>query len=96
MKETAFEFLPLHLVMVPMPIAPEKEVVLVSGGLNTNTSTIPGSAMSAAVIVRFQLVSTNERRHPEGTVPTHQGVATKVVAIDRQYELIACGGCVIG
>ena len=50
MKETAFESLPLHLVMVPMPIAPEKEGVFVSGGLNTNTSTIPGCAMSAAVI----------------------------------------------
>jgi len=49
-KETAFDSLPLHLVMVPIPIAPEREVVLVSGGLNTNTSTIPGSAISAAVI----------------------------------------------
>ena len=50
MKETAFESLPLHLVMVPMPIAPEKKGVFVSGGLNTNTSTIPGSAMFAPVI----------------------------------------------
>ena len=50
MKETAFESLPLHLVMAPMPIAPEKEGVFVSGGLNTNTSTIPGSAMFAPVI----------------------------------------------
>ena len=50
MKETAFEFLPLHLVMVPVPIAPEKEGVFVSGGLNTNTSTVPGRAMSAVVI----------------------------------------------
>jgi len=47
-KETAFESLPLHLLTVP--IVPEKEVVLVSGGLNTNTSTIPGSAMSATMI----------------------------------------------
>ena len=50
MKETAFESLPLHLLTVPIPIVPEKEVVLVSGGLNTNTSTIPGSAMSATMI----------------------------------------------
>jgi len=48
-KETVFESLPLQLVMVPIPIAPETEVVLVSGGLNTNTSTIPGCAISAAV-----------------------------------------------
>ena len=50
MKKTAFESLPLQLVMVPIPIAPETEVVLVPGGLNTSASTIPGCAISAAVI----------------------------------------------
>jgi hypothetical protein len=49
-KETAFESLPLQLVIVPIPIAPDREVVLFSGGLNTNTSTIPGCAISAAVM----------------------------------------------
>ena len=52
-KETVFESLPLQLVMVPIPIAPETEVVLVPGGLNTSTSTIPGCAISAAVIAAF-------------------------------------------
>jgi hypothetical protein len=42
-KETVFESLALQLVMVPIPIAPETEVVLVPGGSNTSTSTIPGS-----------------------------------------------------
>src|SRR5207244_9723133 len=41
-KETAFESLPLQLVMVPIPIAPENLVMFVSGGLNTTTNTIPG------------------------------------------------------
>lgn len=50
MKETAFESLPLHTVLVPIPIAPETEVVLVPGGLNTDTGTVPGFAISAAVI----------------------------------------------
>ncbi len=50
MKETVFESLALQLVIVPIPIAPETEVVLVPGGLDTNTSTIPGCAISAAVI----------------------------------------------
>ena len=49
-KETAFEFLPLHPVSELIPIAPETEVVFPSGGLNTNTSTDPGFAISAAVI----------------------------------------------
>ena len=53
MKETAFESLPLQLVIVPIPIAPETEVVFVSGGLSTKTSTIPGCAISAAVTVAF-------------------------------------------
>jgi hypothetical protein len=52
-KETAFEFFPLQLVTVPIPIAPETEVVLVSGGLNTVTNTIPGCAISAAVTAAF-------------------------------------------
>jgi hypothetical protein len=49
-KETTFESLPLHLVIVPVPIAPEKEVVFVSGGLNTNASTAPSCAISVAAI----------------------------------------------
>jgi hypothetical protein len=52
-KETAFESLALHVVTVPIPIAPETEVVLVSGGLNTDTSALPGSPISAAVIAAF-------------------------------------------
>ena len=59
-KETAFESLPLQLVIVPIPIAPETEVVLVPGGLNTTTSTIPGCAISAVVTVAFSwLLLTN-------------------------------------
>jgi hypothetical protein len=49
-KGTAFESLPLQTVTVLTPMAPETRVVLFSGGLNTNTSTIPGFAMSTAVI----------------------------------------------
>ena len=48
--ETPFEFLPLHVVVDIIPIAPERLVVPPSGGLNTRTSTVPGCAMSAAVI----------------------------------------------
>ena len=51
--ETIFESLPLQLATVPIPIAPETEVVLVSGGLNTNTVTMPGFVISPAVIVTF-------------------------------------------
>ena len=49
MKETAFESF-RYTVLVPIPIAPETDVVLVPGGLNTDTSTVPGFAISAAVI----------------------------------------------
>src|SRR5206468_10217477 len=46
------------------------------------TSISPNSATSGGN--QFVLtVRTNERRPPEGAVPTHQGVATKVVAIDQ-------------
>jgi len=38
---------------VPIPIAPETEVVPVSGGLNTNTGTMPGFVIFPAVIVTF-------------------------------------------
>ncbi len=51
--ETIFESLRLQLATVPIPIAPETEVVLVSGGLNTNTGTMPGFVISPAVIVTF-------------------------------------------
>jgi hypothetical protein len=46
-KETAFEVLTTHEV----PIAPETEVVLPSGGLNTKINTVPGCVMSVAVMV---------------------------------------------
>ena len=49
-KDTAFEFLPLHGVIEPVPIAPETNVVPPFGGVNTNTNTVPGWAISAAVI----------------------------------------------
>ena len=52
-KETVFESLALQLVMGPIAIAPETEVVLVCGGLNTTTSTIPGCAISATMIAAF-------------------------------------------
>jgi hypothetical protein len=39
----ALEFLPLHEVVDVTPIAPER-VVPPSGGLNTNTNTVPGCA----------------------------------------------------
>jgi len=41
-KETAFEFFPLHEVVDTTPIAPETKVVPPSEGLNTKTATIPG------------------------------------------------------
>ncbi len=50
-KETAFEVLPLQVVADITPIAPETNVVLSSGGLNTETSTVPGSWMSVAVML---------------------------------------------
>ncbi len=50
MKETAFEFLPLHEVVEVTPMPPETKVVPPSGGLNANTTTVPGCAMSAAVM----------------------------------------------
>jgi len=49
-KETAFEFLPLHTVTLLFPMAPETEVALLSGGLKTKTSTVPGAEMSPAEI----------------------------------------------
>ncbi|PYX05636.1 MAG: hypothetical protein DMG85_15010 [Acidobacteria bacterium] len=49
-KETAFEFLPLHTVTLLFPMAPETEIALLPGGLKTKTSTVPGAAMSAAEI----------------------------------------------
>src|SRR2546426_7608051 len=55
-KETTFEFLPLHAVVEISPIPPETKVVPPSGGLNTKTSTVPGCAMSVAV-----RVATNRR-----------------------------------
>src|SRR6266481_8020823 len=50
-KETTFEFLPLHAVAEINPIPPETKVVPPSGGLNTKTSAVPGCAMSVAVTV---------------------------------------------
>jgi len=49
-NETAFEFLPLHTVTLLFPMAPETEVALLSGGLKTKTTTVPGDEMSAAEI----------------------------------------------
>jgi hypothetical protein len=49
-NEVAFEFFPLHVVVDIAPIAPETEVMPPCGGLNTKTSTVPGCAMSVAVI----------------------------------------------
>jgi hypothetical protein len=49
-NEVAFEFFPLHVVVDIAPIAPETEVMLPCGGLNTKTSTVPGWAISVAVM----------------------------------------------
>jgi hypothetical protein len=49
-KETAFEFLPLQKLLVLPPREPETTTVVLSGGLKTKTSTVPGAAMSGAVI----------------------------------------------
>ena len=49
-KGTVFEVLPLQKVTKLNPIAPETMVVPPSGGLKTNTNTVPGCAMSVAVI----------------------------------------------
>ena len=43
-KESAFEFFPLHRLAVVPPIAPETKTVLLSGGLKTKTGTVPGAA----------------------------------------------------
>ena len=51
MKETAFEFLPLHEVAEVTPMPPETKVVPPSGGLNTEISTVPGCAISVAVML---------------------------------------------
>jgi hypothetical protein len=48
-KETPFEFLPLHALVDATPIALETNVVPPSGGLSTKTNTVPGCAMSLAV-----------------------------------------------
>ena len=49
-NEVAFEFFPLHVVVDIAPIAPETEVMPPCGGLNTKTSTVPGWAISVAVM----------------------------------------------
>ena len=68
-KETAFEFLPPHPVMdggldmIPMP----PKVVPPSGGLNTETSAVPGFAMSIAVMAAISswlLVKVVTRNEP--------------------------------
>src|SRR5207244_8006930 len=48
---TTFQFLPLHTVIATRTTPPETDAVPPSGGLNTKTSTVPGCAMSVAVIV---------------------------------------------
>jgi hypothetical protein len=66
-KGTAFESLPLQTVTVLTPMAPETEVVSLSGGLKTNTSTAPGCAISAAVIAatkRSLLMKLVTRKEP--------------------------------
>ena len=50
-KETAFESLPLHVVVVVVVPSIELEDVPPSGGLSTRTCNVPGCAMSAAGIV---------------------------------------------
>jgi len=55
-KETPFEFFEPHNVVDVGPIAPEKVVPPPSGGLNTNTNTVPGCAMSAAVTAELSLL----------------------------------------
>jgi len=47
-KETTLEFLPPHEVVDITPIPPETKVVPPLGGLNTETGTVPGCAMSEA------------------------------------------------
>jgi len=47
---TPFESLPGQPKTEVFPIAPETDVVFPLGGLNTNTGTEPGAAISAAVI----------------------------------------------
>jgi len=49
-KEAALEFFPPHEVVGITPIPPETKVVPPPGGLNTETGTVPGCAMSAAGI----------------------------------------------
>jgi hypothetical protein len=66
-KETALEFFPLHEVMDVTPIPPETKTVPPDEGLKTKTSTVPGSAMSAAVTVAtnwWLLVKVVTRKEP--------------------------------
>ena len=55
-KERVFEVFPLHGVVDITPIPPETKVVPPSGGLNAETSAVPGCAMSAA-----EMTATNWR-----------------------------------
>ena len=41
---------------------------------------------------RRQLMTAEETGHPGGTIPIHQGVSTKIVAVNCQQELIAACG----
>ena len=49
-SETVFEVLPLHEVVDITPIPRETKVVPPSGGLNTETTAVPGRTMSAVII----------------------------------------------
>jgi len=54
-KDTAFEVLPLQVAVDITPIPPDTKVVPPSGGLNTETSTVSGCAMSVVVMVTTSL-----------------------------------------
>jgi hypothetical protein len=95
-KETAFEFLPLHRLLVLLPIAPETEIVLLSGGLKTRDKHGARRGNVSRRDGRYKLMTVDEGCHPKRTIPTHQGVQTKVTAVNCQQELIAPGGRAAG
>ena len=88
MTETAFESLPLHSVGAH-PYRARNRGCACPRRIKHRHEHRPGLCDICRCDRRPQLVTTNEGRYEQGTVPTHRRVMTKVVAVDCQYEPIA-------
>src|SRR5260370_1300926 len=44
---------------------------------------------------RRQPVTAEETRYPKGAIPAHQGVSTKIAAVNCQQERVAPCGCAV-